>query len=129
MMGRMLWLVVLVFAALLVAAPLAAQADAPLYLAIEGELMRVTASGAALEPVAACALQPGERIFGAPIISPDGRLIAFFTTRKSNEGPGLYIMRIDGGRPKRVSTLLGDSLRWDALPAGAIDSKGVEPTR
>jgi TolB protein len=61
-----------------------------------------------------------------PACSPDGRLIAFFSTRKSNEGPGLYIMRIDGGRPKRVSTLLGDSLRWDALPPGAIGNKGAE---
>ena len=33
-------------------------------------------------------------------------------------GPGLYLMRLDGERPKRVSTLLGDSLRWDALPPG-----------
>ena len=75
MMGRLRWWV-LVLAVLLAAAPLAAQADAPLYLAIEGELMRVTASGAALEPVAACAPQPGERIFGAPVMSPDGTLIA-----------------------------------------------------
>jgi TolB protein len=52
-----------------------------------------------------------------PACSPDGRLVAFFSTRAGNEGPGLYIMRVDGGRPKRVSTLLGDSLRWDPLPA------------
>jgi len=59
-----------------------------------------------------------------PACSPDGRLIAFFSTRKSNEGPGLYIMRVDGGRPKRVSTLLGDSLRWDPLPKGtAVEAK------
>src|SRR5262249_213061 len=59
-----------------------------------------------------------------PACSPDGRLVAFFTTRKSNEGPGLYIMRIDGGRPKRVSPLLGDSLRWDRLPPGkAVEVK------
>ena len=57
-----------------------------------------------------------------PACSPDGRLVAFFSTRTSNEGPGLYISRIDGGRPKRVSTLLGDSLRWDPLPKGS----GVE---
>jgi TolB protein len=25
-------------------------------------------------------------------------------------------MRLDGGRPKRVSTLTGDGLRWDRLP-------------
>ncbi len=54
-----------------------------------------------------------------PACSPDGRLVAFFSTRTSGEGPGLYLMRVDGGRPKRVSTLVGDSLRWDALPKGA----------
>ena len=52
-----------------------------------------------------------------PACSPDGRLVAFFSTRKSGEGPGLYIMRLDGTRPKRVSPLLGDSLRWAALQA------------
>jgi TolB protein len=53
-----------------------------------------------------------------PACSPDGRLVAFFSTRTGGEGPGLYVMRVDGGRPKRVSSLLGDSLRWDALPPG-----------
>ncbi|MFO0761938.1 MAG: tolB protein [Byssovorax sp.] len=48
-----------------------------------------------------------------PACSPDGRLVAFFSTRTSGEGPGLYIMRLDGGRPKRISTLMGDSLRWE----------------
>ncbi len=57
-----------------------------------------------------------------PACSPDGRLIAFFSTRTSGQGPGLYIIRIDGVRPKRISTLLGDSLRWDALPPGAISA-------
>lgn len=52
----------------------------------------------------------------SPACSPDGRLVAFFSTRKTNEGPGLYIMRADGLRPKRISPLLGDSLRWEALP-------------
>jgi TolB protein len=52
----------------------------------------------------------------APACSPDGRLVAFFSTRTSGEGPGLYIMRLDGGRPKRISSLLGDTLRWDPLP-------------
>ena len=54
-----------------------------------------------------------------PACSPDGRLVAFFSTRKSGEGPGLYIMRIDGQRPKRVSTLLGDSLSWSRMPEPA----------
>jgi TolB protein len=51
-----------------------------------------------------------------PACSPDGRMIAFFSTRKSGQGPGLYVMRIDGRRPKRISTLVGDSLRWARLP-------------
>ena len=59
-----------------------------------------------------------------PACSPDGRLVAYFSTRTGGEGPGLYVMRLDGGRPKRVSTLLGDSLRWDPLPAGkAVEIK------
>ncbi len=56
---------------------------------------------------------------GYPACSPDGRLVAFFSTRTSGEGPGLYVMRLDGGRAKRVSTLLGDSLRWEPLPPGS----------
>jgi TolB protein len=58
---------------------------------------------------------------GYPACSPDGRLVAFFSTRTHGEGPGLYMMRLDGGRPKRVSPLMGDSLRWDALPAGMAE--------
>jgi hypothetical protein len=64
-----------------------------------------------------------------PACSPDGRLVAFFSTRKSDEGPGLYIMRIDGRRPKRISTLVGDSLRWARLPVGARAAKAAaKPT-
>lgn len=61
-------------------------------------------------------LTQGQGRNGYPACSPDGRLLAFFSTRTSGEGPGLYVMRVDGGRPKRVSPLMGDSLRWDALP-------------
>lgn len=61
-------------------------------------------------------LTQGQGRNGYPACSPDGRLVAFFSTRTSGEGPGLYIMRLDGGRAKRVSTLLGDSLRWEPLP-------------
>lgn len=52
----------------------------------------------------------------SPACSPDGRLVAFFSTRKTGEGPGLYVMRADGLRAKRISTLMGDSLTWAALP-------------
>ncbi|MDI3286713.1 tolB protein [Polyangium sp. 15x6] len=67
-------------------------------------------------------LTQGQGRNGYPACSPDGRLVAFFSTRTSGEGPGLYVMRLDGGRPKRISTLVGDSLRWDPLPPG----RGVE---
>lgn len=61
---------------------------------------------------------------GYPACSPDGRLVAFFSTRTTGEGPGLYIMRVDGQRPKRISNLLGDSLRWDPLPPRkAVEAK------
>ena len=69
-------------------------------------------------------LTQGQGRNGYPACSPDGRLVAFFSTRTSGEGTGLYVMRVDGGRAKRVSTLLGDSLRWDALPPGqAVEMK------
>ncbi|MEZ4299011.1 MAG: hypothetical protein R3B70_28945 [Polyangiaceae bacterium] len=66
-----------------------------------GQLMRLTA---------------GQGINSSPACSPDGRLVAFFSTRTTGEGPGLYIMRVDGRRPKRVATLVGSSLKWDPRP-------------
>ncbi len=52
-------------------------------------------------------LTAGQGSNSSPACSPDGRLVAFFSTRTTGEGPGLYVMRVDGRRPKRVSTLLG----------------------
>lgn len=50
-----------------------------------------------------------------PACSPDGRLVAFFSTRGGSQG--LYVMRLVGSHgAKRISTLGGDSLRWDRLP-------------
>ncbi|HKQ70961.1 MAG TPA: tolB protein, partial [Polyangiaceae bacterium] len=52
-----------------------------------------------------------------PACSPDGRLLAFFSTRKSDKGPGLYVVPLAGvWRARRISTEIGESLRWDALP-------------
>jgi TolB protein len=54
---------------------------------------------------------------GYPACSPDGRMIAFMSTRTTGEGPGIYVMRLGGGaKPKRISSLTGDSLRWDRMP-------------
>jgi hypothetical protein len=45
-------------------------------------------------------------------------LLAFFSTRKSDKGPGLYVVPLAGvWRARRISTELGESLRWDALPS------------
>lgn len=52
-----------------------------------------------------------------PACSPDGRLVAFFSDRQSGEGPGLYLMRVDGRRPpKKIAEVTGDSLRWARVP-------------
>ncbi len=53
----------------------------------------------------------------APTCSPDGRLVAFFSTRTQDEGPGLYLMRVDGHRPKRIDASVGDVLAWARIPA------------
>jgi TolB protein len=49
--------------------------------------------------------------------SPDGRLIAFFSTGKRGQGAGLFVMPIQ--RPwlaKKISSEVGESLRWESLP-------------
>lgn len=52
-----------------------------------------------------------------PACSPDGRLLAFFSTRKTDKGPGLYVVPLASvGRARRISSELGESLRWEALP-------------
>jgi TolB protein len=59
----------------------------------------------------------------APTCSPDGRLVAFFSTRKQDEGPGLYLMRVDGRRFKRISPEVGDVLAWARIPTRATPAK------
>ncbi|MEX1362762.1 MAG: tolB protein [Nannocystaceae bacterium] len=57
-------------------------------------------------------LTKGQGRNSSPACSPDGRLVAFFSTRRTGDGPGLYLMRIDGRRPRKISDALGDSLQW-----------------
>jgi TolB protein len=51
-----------------------------------------------------------------PACSVDGRLLAFFTTRKSGAGPGLYVMSLKRWTSQKLSSQLGESLRWAPLP-------------
>jgi TolB protein len=52
-----------------------------------------------------------------PACSPDGRLVAFFSTRKTGGGPGLYVMPISSPwRSQRISTEMGESLAWEMDP-------------
>src|SRR5688572_13445163 len=49
-----------------------------------------------------------------PACSPDGRLLAFYSTRKQQ--PGLYMMSLKRFTTLLVSSQMGESLRWAALP-------------
>ena len=49
-----------------------------------------------------------------PACSPDGRLLAFFSTRK--EQPGMYMMSLKRFTTLQVTSKIGESLRWAALP-------------
>jgi TolB protein len=50
----------------------------------------------------------------SPACSPDGRLLAFFSERKQESG--LYVKSLKSFTSQKVSSRLGDSLRWAALP-------------
>jgi TolB protein len=49
-----------------------------------------------------------------PACSPDGRLLAFFSTR--GKAPGIYVMSLKSFRVQSISTQLGEGLSWAALP-------------
>ena len=49
-----------------------------------------------------------------PACSPDGRLLAFFSTRGS--APGIYVMSLKSFRIQSISSQLGEGLSWAALP-------------
>jgi TolB protein len=50
----------------------------------------------------------------SPACSPDGRMLAFFSTRNK---PGTYFMNLKRWRTVPLNGQLGESLRWEALPA------------
>lgn len=49
-----------------------------------------------------------------PACSPDGRLLAFFSTR--GNAPGIYVMSLKSFRTQSISSQTGESLSWAALP-------------
>jgi len=51
-----------------------------------------------------------------PACSPDGRLLAFFSTRDTAPGPGIYVMSLKSFRTQSISTQTGEGLSWAALP-------------
>ena len=57
-----------------------------------------------------------------PACSPDGRMLAFFSTRATGEG--IYVMSLKRWTSKRISGRLGQSLRWAALAPPGQDSTG-----
>jgi TolB protein len=52
-----------------------------------------------------------------PACSPDGRLVAFFSTR--DKSPGIWLMSLKSWKAQQVSTQEGESLNWAALPPAA----------
>ncbi len=64
-------------------------------------------------------LTQGEGSNAYPACSPDGRLLAYFSSRSS--GSGLYIKSLKSKQPaQKISSQVGQSLRWAALPGSAL---------
>ncbi|HEY4159893.1 MAG TPA: tolB protein [Polyangiaceae bacterium] len=59
-------------------------------------------------------LTQGQGSNSYPACSPDGRLLAFFSTR--NKSPGIWLMSLKSFRVQQLSTQTGESLSWAALP-------------
>jgi TolB protein len=59
-------------------------------------------------------LTQGQGSNSYPACSPDGRLLAFFSTR--NKSPGIWLMSLKSFRAQQLSRQTGESLAWAALP-------------
>ena len=60
-------------------------------------------------------LTQGQGSNSYPACSPDGRLLAFFSDRGKGE-EGLYIKSLKSWQTQKISSRVGESLRWAALP-------------
>ena len=56
----------------------------------------------------------GDQNDASPRWSPDGRTIAFLSTRKEGDSAQVYVISADGGEARRLTDLKGDisSLKW-----------------
>lgn len=63
-------------------------------------------------------LTQGQGSNSAPACSPDGRLLAFFSTRKG--APGLYMLNLKRFTSVRVTSQLGESLSWARLADNSV---------
>jgi len=64
-------------------------------------------------------LTQGEGSNSYPACSPDGRLLAYFSSRSKNSG--LYIKSLKSKQPaQKISSQVGESLRWAALPGSGL---------
>lgn len=59
-------------------------------------------------------LTQGQGSNTSPACSPDGRLLAFFSTRSKQ--PGIYLMSLKRYKTQQVSPQMGEALRWARLP-------------
>ena len=84
--------------------------------------MRVCIVSAAATPRLSCGengrgmtrLTQNQGSNSAPACSPDGRMLAFFSTR--SKAPGMYMMSLKRFKTQKLSSQHGESLRWAALP-------------
>jgi TolB protein len=66
-------------------------------------------------------LTQGQGSNHSPACSPDGRMIAFFSTR--GKKPGTFFMSLKRWRTNRLNNQIGESLRWEALPPPAASAQ------
>ena len=55
-----------------------------------------------------------------PACSPDGRLLAFFSTRRKQ--PRMYMMSLKRWKTQKLASQYGESLRWAPLPPPPPDA-------
>lgn len=60
-----------------------------------------------------------------PACSPDGRLLAYFSAGRKDTG--LFIKSLKSWRAQKISSRVGESLRWDALPPVSTPTPKVVP--